>query len=61
MIGYRFLSVAEEEMSEAAVFYEARTPGLGGKFLDDVQQVVARLRVHPMSEDKNKDIEMLDE
>ena len=47
MIRYRFLSVAEEEMSEAAVFYETRTPGLGEDFLDDVQQVIARLRVHP--------------
>jgi len=44
MIRYRFLSVAEQEMSEAAVFYEARTPGLGEDFLDDVQQVIARLR-----------------
>lgn len=34
-------------MSEAAVFYESRTPGLGRNFLDDVQQVIARLRVHP--------------
>ena len=47
MIGYRFLSVAEEEMSEAAVFYESRTTGLGRDFLEDVQQVIARLRVHP--------------
>jgi hypothetical protein len=34
MIGYRFLSVAEEEMSEAAAFYETKTPGLGQDFLD---------------------------
>jgi plasmid stabilization system protein ParE len=47
MIRYRFLSVAEEEMTEAAAFYEARTHGLGDDFLDDVQQVIARLRVHP--------------
>ena len=47
MIGYRFLSAAEEEMSEAAVFYDAASIGLGSDFLDDVQQVVDRLRVHP--------------
>lgn len=47
MIGYRFLSIADEEMSEAAVFYESRTFGLGEDFLNDVQQVIARLRVYP--------------
>jgi hypothetical protein len=47
MIGYRFLAVAEQEMSEAAVFYEARSSGLGKDFLDDVQQVIDRLRIHP--------------
>ena len=47
MIGYRFLSVAEEEMSEAAQFYEAASPGFGEKFLADVQQTVDRLRTHP--------------
>ena len=40
MIGYRFLSEAEEEMSEAAVFYEAASVSLGSDFLEDVQQVV---------------------
>jgi hypothetical protein len=29
MIGYRFLSPAEEEMIEAALFYEAASKGLG--------------------------------
>ena len=47
MIGYRFLSVAEEEMSEAAQFYEAASPGFGEKFLGDVQHTVDRLRTHP--------------
>lgn len=32
MTGYRFLSVAEEEMSEAALFYEAASPGLAKSF-----------------------------
>lgn len=36
-------------MSEAAVFYEAKTSGLGKNFLDDVQQAIDRLRMHPES------------
>ena len=47
MIGYRFLSAAEEEMSEAAVFYEAASVSLARDFLQDVQQVVDTLRSHP--------------
>jgi hypothetical protein len=39
MIGYRFLPPAEEEMSEAAVFYEAASASLGSDFLEDIQQV----------------------
>ena len=38
MTAYRFLSPAEEEMTEAALFYESRSGGLGSDFLDDVQQ-----------------------
>jgi hypothetical protein len=29
MIGYRFLSPAEEEMTEASLFYDAASSGLG--------------------------------
>jgi plasmid stabilization system protein ParE len=47
MIGYRFLSVADDEMAEAATFYEAQGIGLGSDFLDDVQQAIDRLRNHP--------------
>lgn len=47
MIGYRFLSPAEDEMSEAALFYEL--VGLGNDFLDDVQQRIDRLRQYPQS------------
>ena len=36
MIGYRFLLPAEEEMTEAAVFYESASAHLGVDFLDDV-------------------------
>src|SRR5687767_8198693 len=47
MIGYRFLSAADEEMTEAAVFYEAASIGLGNDFLDDVQQTIDTLRALP--------------
>ena|SRR5258705_6208064 len=47
MIGYRFLRPAEEEMTEASLFYEAASTGLGNSFLDDVQRVVDSLREHP--------------
>jgi len=47
MIGYRFLPPAEEEMTDASIFYEAATSGLGAGFLDEVQRVVNILRDHP--------------
>src|SRR6266849_7884859 len=47
MIGYRFLLPAEEEMTDASVFYEAATTGLGAGFLDEVGRVVNILREHP--------------
>ena len=47
MTGYRFLSLAEEEMSEAAVFYDAAFVGLGTDFLEDLQQTIDMVRAHP--------------
>ena len=47
MIGYSFLSQAEDEMSEAALFYDAASLGLGSDFLDDVQQRIKTLRQFP--------------
>lgn len=49
MTPYRFLSPAEDEMTEAAVFYESRSAGLGSDFLDDVQGAVNRLSEYPHS------------
>ena len=49
MTGYRFLSPAEEEMTEAAVFYESSSAGLGSDFLDDVQRAIDRLSDYPRS------------
>ena len=47
MIGYRFLTPADEELTEASGFYEAAAPGLGHAFMDEVQRVVDVLREHP--------------
>src|SRR5262245_54001051 len=47
MIPYRFLSPAEEEMSEAALFYETAANGLGNDFLDDVQRAIETLSNYP--------------
>jgi plasmid stabilization system protein ParE len=49
MISYRFLSPAEEEMTEAALFYEIASTGRGSDFLDDVQRAVNRLLDYPHS------------
>ncbi|MEK6282800.1 MAG: type II toxin-antitoxin system RelE/ParE family toxin [Acidobacteriota bacterium] len=48
MIGYRFLDPAEKEMTEASLFYQAASRGLGNDFLDDVQRVVDNLCEHPL-------------
>jgi plasmid stabilization system protein ParE len=47
MIGFRYLPPAEEEMTEASLFYELESAGLGFEFLDDVQRVVDALREYP--------------
>jgi len=47
MIDYRFLYPAEEEMTEASLFYEAASDGLGNDFLTDVQFGINRLRERP--------------
>ena len=44
MIAYRFLLPAEEEMTEAAVFYEAASPRLGSDFLGDDQKPAFKLK-----------------
>ena len=49
MIPYRFLSPAEEEMTEAALFYEQASEGLGSDFLDDIQRAVDGLSDYPHS------------
>ena len=40
MIGHRFLTPADEELSEAAKFYEAYSIGLGTDYLNEVQHAI---------------------
>jgi toxin ParE1/3/4 len=47
VIAYRFLPLAREELNEAASFYEARVPGLGAAFLDDVDRSIEILGESP--------------
>jgi plasmid stabilization system protein ParE len=47
VIAYRLLPPAEEEMIEAALFYEAAAGGLGDDLLDDVQHAIDCVREHP--------------
>ena len=49
MIFYRFLTPSEEEMTEAALFYEAASNQLGTDFLDDVQGAINRVCNYPLA------------
>jgi plasmid stabilization system protein ParE len=46
---YQFLREAEEEMNEAAQFYEGRSRGLGQDLLDDVQHTIESILAFPES------------
>lgn len=43
----RFTSVAELELSEAMLEYEAARPGLGAKFLSDARSATRLIESHP--------------
>jgi len=49
MKGYEFLPEAEEEMNEAARFYERRKKALGLKFLNAVERTIISILAHPRS------------
>jgi plasmid stabilization system protein ParE len=46
-VNARVTSAAEAELREAVAFYEAAENGLGARFLDEVEAVVARIRANP--------------
>ena len=43
----RFTTSANRELVEAVDYYESQQPGLGGRFLDEVDAAVDRIRQHP--------------
>ena len=49
MIGYRLLPPAEEEMTEAALFYDQARTGFGDIFIDDIQHAIDTVRERPRS------------
>lgn len=42
-----FHESAELELNEAADFYDLRSPGLGGDFLDEVERGLGHIAEHP--------------
>jgi plasmid stabilization system protein ParE len=42
-----YLSIAEAELTDAALYYDQQQPGLGRAFADAVQEVASRLRQNP--------------
>jgi toxin ParE2 len=46
-VTYRFLSPACQEIQEAASFYDARVPGLGADYLEEVDAAIQRILQFP--------------
>ena len=44
-----FLQPAEEEMLEAAQYYEEQSRGLGGAFLEEIEHTITSIVTHPQS------------
>jgi toxin ParE1/3/4 len=42
-----FHPMAEQELNDAASYYNAQSPGLGNAFLDEVQRAVDQILEHP--------------
>ena len=44
---YRFLSPAQQDLTEAVEYYDRAAPGLGLEFLDEIERTVGRILLHP--------------
>lgn len=44
---YTFLSPAQSELAEAIAYYEAAVPGLGSRFLNEVERTIQRILSQP--------------
>ena len=49
MIHVKFLPDAEEEMYEAAKYYQSQTTGLGNDFLSEVERAIASIAQSPLT------------
>ena len=47
MMELRYLLPAEEEMTEAAIFFENQAVGLGAEFLDEIERTIEKIQRHP--------------
>jgi hypothetical protein len=43
----RFHEAADEELTEAVFYYDAKTPGLGDRFLAEVKAATSYIEQHP--------------
>lgn len=43
----RFLTVTEDEQTEAAAYYESQRIGLGSDFVEELERTVGRILEHP--------------
>jgi plasmid stabilization system protein ParE len=44
---YTFHPSAAEEYANATEYYEANVPGLGGRFYDEIEDLIREIRRHP--------------
>lgn len=44
---FSFHELAEQELIEAASYYDAQRPGLGSTFLDEVERAISEVRENP--------------
>ena len=44
---HRFHRAADAEYAEAATYYTDLSPQLGGRFYDEIERLIAEIRVHP--------------
>lgn len=44
-----FNPLAERELNDAAAYYESSGPGLGNRFLDEIERCLQSIREHPES------------
>ena len=47
MVRISFHELAEREMNDAALYYESEIPGLGVRFLDEIERYIAVIADNP--------------